>query len=47
MPVTPTLDLALLVTTTVLRNDDGTVRYRNNGKPYITNSVTIETRIGL
>ncbi|MFO7780627.1 MAG: FecR family protein [Spirochaetia bacterium] len=45
-PVAPTLDLALIVTTTVLRNEDGTIRY-DDGEPEVGNSVTIETRIGL
>ncbi len=45
-PVAPTLDLALIVTTTVLRNEDGTIRYED-GEPEVGNSVTIETRIGL
>jgi hypothetical protein len=45
-PVAPTLDLAFIVTTTVLRNEDGTIRY-DDGEPEVGNSVTIETRIGL
>jgi hypothetical protein len=45
-PVAASLDLAFIVTTTVLRNDDGTIRY-DNGEPEVGNSVTIETRIGL
>ncbi len=45
-PVAPTLDLALTVKTTVLRNEDGTVSY-DDGAPEVNNSVTIETRIGL
>ncbi|MFW5797490.1 MAG: FecR family protein [Spirochaetota bacterium] len=47
IPVAPTLDLAVLATTTVPRNDDGTIRYDADGKPEISNSVSIETRIGL
>jgi hypothetical protein len=45
-PVAPSLDLAFIVTTTVLRNEDGTIRYED-GEPEVGNSVTIETRIGL
>ena len=45
-PVAETLDLAVVVTTTVLRNTDGSIRYED-GRPELSNSVTIETRIGL
>jgi len=45
-PVAASLDLAFIVTTTVLRNEDGTISYKD-GEPEVGNSVTIETRIGL
>jgi hypothetical protein len=44
-PIAPSLDLALQVTTTVVRNSDGTVRYED-GSPVYGPSINIETRLG-
>ncbi len=44
-PLAPGFNLVGMVTTTVLRNDDGTIRYEN-GRPVSRPSITIETRIG-
>ncbi len=44
-PVAPTIDLALTVTTTVVRNSDGTIRYDSDGDPKWAPSIGIETRI--
>ena len=44
-PVAPTIDLALTVTTTVVRYPDGTIRYNSDGKPKLAPSVGIEMRV--
>jgi hypothetical protein len=44
-PVASTIDLAFTVTTTVVRNSDGTIRYDSNGNPKWAPSIGIETRI--
>jgi hypothetical protein len=45
-PVAPSLDLAVLVTTTVAHDDDGNVMLdTESGKPQINPSISIETRI--
>ncbi|ADN01623.1 FecR family protein [Spirochaeta thermophila] len=43
--VAPTLDIAMLVTTNVIYNDDGTVAYDEDGSPKWAPSVTIESRV--
>lgn len=45
VPVGASLEVAAVVTTTVLRNEDGTVRYED-GRPEVSNSFTVETRFG-
>jgi len=45
-PVAPSLDLALVVTTTVLRDESGNIRYDSNGQPDYGPSISIESRIG-
>jgi hypothetical protein len=44
-PVASTIDLAVSVTTTMVRNPDGTIRYDSNGNPKWAPSIGIETRI--
>jgi len=43
-PVAPTLDLAILVTTTTVTNEDGTIVYEN-GAPKVNPSFSVETRV--
>ncbi|MBT3273338.1 MAG: hypothetical protein HN368_09300, partial [Spirochaetales bacterium] len=44
-PIAPTLDVAILITTTTAHNDDGEVLLDTNGNTKISPSVSIETRI--
>jgi hypothetical protein len=44
-PVGSNLDIALTVTTTAVRNSDGTIRYDSDGDPEWASSIGIETRI--
>lgn len=44
-PIAPALNIAFQITTTVVRNDDGSVRYED-GSPVYGPSINIETRLG-
>jgi len=44
-PVAESVDVAILVTTNIARDDDGNVLLSDNGLPEITPSISIETRV--
>ncbi|MFW5728570.1 MAG: FecR domain-containing protein [Spirochaetota bacterium] len=45
-PVAPTLNIAVVAKTVMIRNDDGTVKYSEEGRPVVGPSFSVETRLG-
>ncbi len=45
-PVAPTLNIAVVAKTVMVRNDDGTIKYNEEGRPVVGPSFSVETRLG-
>ena len=42
----PTLNIAVVAKTVMVRNDDGTIKYNEEGRPVVGPSFSVETRLG-